>query len=413
MRESGGTHCGSFIVDRLGTVLGFDQEMEALTGWPAVDVVGRSKEFGSSLLPNKAGDGPLATPALYEGQIPVLTGARKLQLRLNCRDGRRLEADADVSRLPGAGERMLVTVLRILARSAERGEPGAVPSRDWLTGLLDRDAFANTLAECFRVAAETARPLALVLGDIDHLREVNDRFGHQAGDDLLQKLAGILRVSLDDEELLFRVGEDDFAVLLPSAGRGEARQLAASLRSTVDRHRFFPEAGPDRGVHVTLSLGAASYPADAETPSDLFSRAVEALDEARTMGRNRVWCYLRRPRVPCEIPVYFDGVEQLLVGYTRDLSPSGVFVQTASPMGIGMRCALTFRLPGDESKVHVIGRVVRTVPPEIESAELRVPGMGVEFERFSGTRDRRAIDTFLHHHESRTSRPENGILSLG
>ena len=132
------------------------------------------------------------------------------------------------------------------------------------------------------------------------------------------------------------------------------------------------------------------------------------------MGRNRVWCYLRRPRVPLSVPVFFDGAEALLVGYTRDLSPSGIFVQTSAPIDIGMRCALTFPLPGHEGKVHVIGRIVRTVPPELspDSEDNRIPGMGVEFERFGGHNDRRAIESFLHLHESETLRPEDGKLSV-
>jgi Tfp pilus assembly protein PilZ len=158
--------------------------------------------------------------------------------------------------------------------------------------------------------------------------------------------------------------------------------------------------------------GAASFPADAENGSDLVDRAKDALDEAREMGRNRVWCYLRRPRVPLEVPVFFDAAESLLVGYTRDLSPSGIFVQTAVPMEIGMRCALAFPLPGHDGKVHVIGRVVRKVPPEVgENRVVRIPGMGVEFERFGGATDRRSIESYLHHHEGETQRPEVGPLS--
>jgi uncharacterized protein (TIGR02266 family) len=132
------------------------------------------------------------------------------------------------------------------------------------------------------------------------------------------------------------------------------------------------------------------------------------------MGRNRVWCYLRRPRIPLEVPVFFEGAESLLVGYTRDLSPSGIFVQTAVPIEIGMRCALAFPLPGRDSKVHVIGRVVRSVPPETSpgSSDMRIPGMGVEFERFEGATDRRAIEAYLHSNESTSLRPENGTLSV-
>jgi len=83
-------------------------------------------------------------------------------------------------------------------------------------------------------------------------------------------------------------------------------------------------------------------------------------------------------------------------------------------MEIGMRCALAFALPGGEGRVHVIGRVVRTVPPDTapDTHTARVPGMGVEFERFGGKIDRRSIETFLHRHESATLRPELPPLSF-
>lgn len=404
MKEFGrsrGSSRGSFIVDRRGTILGFDQGMEQLTGWPAIEIVGRDKEFG--------GGAPL-----YEGQVPLTRGSKNLPLTLHCRDGRRLEVDTVMQRLAGPGERVLVTSLRVMASSPAAGNSVASEGRDSLTGLPDSEAFAARLSDDLRAAQGGASPVALLILDVDHLRRVNDRLGHGAGDEILQKLSGVLRVLVKDETRLFRLGDDDFAVLMPDAGRGDARQLAASLRSTVERYRFVPEGEGPNNVQVTLSIGAASYPADADSERELVERARDALDEARSMGRNRVWCYLRRPRVPVHVPVFFDGAESLLVGYTRDLSPSGIFVQTSAPVDVGMRCALTFPLPGHNEKVHVIGRVVRTVPPEIsqERSDVRIPGMGVEFERFGGTHDRRTIDSFLHTNESATLRPETGPLSF-
>jgi diguanylate cyclase (GGDEF)-like protein len=388
-------------VDRRGTILGFDLAMEELTGWPAVHVVGRNKELN----PNRP---------LYDGDIELSGERRNLTLTLHARDGRTLEAEASATRLHGPGERTLVTIFKIMARSAGDTAREDVQRLDTLTSLPDSESFAVKLASEFSAAAEAARPLALILADIDHLREVNDRLGHAAGDEVLRRVAGILRVRVEDESRLCRLSDDDFAILLPGAGRGEARQLAANLRSTVERYRFFNGGGQYRDTRITLSLGAASFPADADNAADLLDRARDALDEARSMGRNRVWCYLRRPRVPVQVPVFFEGAESLLVGYTRDLSPSGVFVQTSAPIEIGMRCALTFPLPGHDGRVHVIGRVVRTVPPETseENRDLRIPGMGVEFERFGGTTDRRAIESFLHDNEGNTLRPENGILSV-
>jgi diguanylate cyclase (GGDEF)-like protein len=405
---------GTFIVDRRGTILGFDHAMETLTGWPAIAVVGRDKNVCRTLASDRGEDASLRTGPLYEGQIPVNSRCQSLTLKISCRDGRTLEAEVVAERLDGPGERARVTVLRVLTLSAESEASAGIERHDPLTLLPNAEAFHQALEADFNSASRTARPLALIIADVDHLRQVNDRWGYQVGNEVLQKLAGILRVTVEDEARIFRTGEDDFAILMPDSGRGEARQQAATLRSTVERYRFFQrrEHGASE-LKITLSLGAASYPADAERASDLVERAAEALEEARSMGRNRVWCYLRRPRVPLHVPVYFDGSESLLVGYTRDLSPSGIFVQTSAPIDIGMRCALSFPIPGHDGRVHVIGRVVRTIPPDLspDTHESRIPGMGVEFELFGGSTDRRAIEAYLHRNESRTLRPEIGPLS--
>ncbi len=390
--------CGSFIVDHRGRILGFDQAMEHLTGWPATDVVGRDK--------NVVGGG--GGVSLYEGELESWGTAGHVDLALYCRDGRQLEVEAVTEALRGGARQTLVTVLRIVALSTN-GCARSTERCDGLTRLPGATSFRSTLEADVHAAAETVRPLAVVLADVDHLRHVNDAFGHRAGDDVLCKLAGIFRASVPDERRVYRLGDDDFAVLMPGAGRGEARRAAAGLRSTVERHEFFHAGAPP----ITLSLGASSFPGDADSPTDLVQRAREALDEARTMGRNRVWCFVRRPRVPVQVPVYFDGDDSPLVGYMRDLSPSGVFVQTCAPIDIGMRCALAFALPGQDGRVHVIGRVVRRVPPEVAlDAAIRIPGMGFEFERFGGAGDRRAIDAFLHQNESRTLRPEGRHFSV-
>lgn len=409
-RTGRGGH-GSFIVDRMGTILGFDQSMEALTGWPAIEVVGRNKELGGALGSQETRTHSLITHPLYEGDIPMVPWSRDLSLTLHCRDGSALDVESTAGQLSGPGERMLVTVERVLARTPVMTAMRTEDRYDSLTGLLDRDAFASRMSRELQAAIKGATPLVLILADIDHLRQINDRLGHEAGDEVLRKLAGILRVTIEDDGRIARLGDDDFAILLPNSGRGDARQVASLLRSTVERFRFLTDDQPKGVSQVTLSLGAASFPADADSESELMLRAREALDEARSMGRNRVWCYLRRPRVPLEVPVFFDGADSLLLGYARDLSPSGLFVQTAASIAVGMRCALAFPLPGHESKVHVIGRVVRAVQPEL-SEDNRIPGLGVEFERFCGTSDRQAIESFLHRHEDKSLRPEGAVLTV-
>jgi diguanylate cyclase (GGDEF)-like protein len=386
---------GSFLVDSQGTIVGFDGAMEQLTGWTAADVVGRSA----------------SAPVLLDGPFVPARGHDVAEIALFSRDGSVIDVEASLSRSPGAGDRTTVSVVRVIARNEGRRVAPAA-GHDPLTGLATRESFFERLGVELREAGATGRPLALVVADVDHLRKVADTRGREAAATVLRKLAGILRATVREDDLVARFGEDDFAVILNGLGRGSARQVAARLRSTIERFRFTSTWDGGEPFFVTLSLGAASYPTDADNEGDLLSRATEALDEARSLGRNRVWCYMRRPRVPVRTPVYLEGSSPLLLGYTQDLSPSGIFVATPAPIDVGMRCALSFPLPTAEGNVHVIGRVVRTVPlrPEV-AAEIRAPGMGVEFERF-GAEDRHAIEAYLHKHEGRTLRPESARFSV-
>ncbi len=386
---------GSFLVDGHGTIVGFDGGMERLSGWTAADVVGR----------------PGGGPILLEGAFVPAAGQEAAEIALLARDGSVLDVEASVVRCEGTGERYTVSILRVVARN-EAGRVAPTDGRDPLTGLATRESFLERLGVEMRAAASGARPLALVVADVDHLRKVADTRGRDAAATVLRKLAGILRATVREDDLVARLADDDFAVILNGLGRGSARQVAARLRSTIERFRFAATADGGSSFSVTLSLGAASYPTDADNETDLLTRATEALDEARSLGRNRVWCYMRRPRVPLRTPVYLEGASPLLLGFSQDLSPSGLFVATPAPIDVGMRCALSFPLPTAQGNVHVIGRVVRTVPMRrVAVTDVRSPGMGVEFERF-GPEDRHAIEAYLYENESRTLRPEGRVFSV-
>jgi len=385
---------GSFLVDRQGAIVGFDGGMERLTGWTAADVVGRSA----------------GVPILLQGAFAPDIEQNVTEVALLARDGSVLDLEVSVVRCEGTGDRYTVTVGRVVARN-ESGRIAPSAGRDPLTGLATRETFLERLGVEMREAAAGGRPLAVVVADVDHLRKVADTRGREAAATVLRKLAGILRATVREDDLVARLADDDFAVILNGLGRGSARQVAARLRSTIERFRFASAWDGDSTFSVTLSLGAASYPTDADNETDLLTRATEALEEARSLGRNRVWCYMRRPRVPLRTPVYLEGSSPLLLGYTQDLSPSGLFVATSAPIDVGMRCALSFPLPTSQGNVHVIGRVVRTVARQNAAPEVRSAGMGVEFERF-GAEDRHAIEAYLYENESRTLRPEGLSFSV-
>src|SRR5262245_6388768 len=170
---------GSFIVDGRGVVLAFDLKMEELTGWPAFEVVGRHKDQAGG---HESADAGVIVRSLYEGTIPTPSSPEAFDLRLRCRDGRLLDVEAFAKPLRGAGGRLSVNVSRVLALSEVPGLASGSERRDRLTGLEDQGAFLARLETEVALADACARPLAIILADVDHLRRINDRLGRSAGD---------------------------------------------------------------------------------------------------------------------------------------------------------------------------------------------------------------------------------------
>jgi diguanylate cyclase (GGDEF)-like protein/PAS domain S-box-containing protein len=382
---------GSFIVDQNGVLLAFDRNMERLTGWDAHEVVGRPKDLGLYGDADAEGVRAFAPRPLYEGRLPRVDQSQLVRLSVMRRDGAQLEVEALVSPLGGRGGRLSVDVHRVLSRLAA-AEPAGLEEQDPLTRVAGAPRFHAELAERFEAARAIGHPLSLLLVDVDHLASINRMLGPEAGDDVLRHVAGVLTASLRHSDLVARLGDDDFAILLPAAGRGDARHVGGRIRAAIESF-VFPGANPGE-LAITVSIGIACAPADAETPGELMRRTREALDEVRRLGRNRVWCYARRPRVKIDVPVYFDGPSGHLLGMGIDLSNSGIFIASRDDLPVGMRIGLSFLLPGQEEPVRTIGRVVRQVPPE--PGYLSAPrGLGIEFERY-GDHDRWRLEAYLH-----------------
>jgi diguanylate cyclase (GGDEF)-like protein len=169
-----------------------------------------------------------------------------------------------------------VRLHRLVARQA---------STDGLTELANRREFEESLANEISRAERFGGNLALILADLDNFKQVNDRFGHQAGDDVLKAFADILRETVRDIDVAARYGGEEFAVLLPQTDIAGAEKLAERLREAVEL-RPLAEA-QDRPVVVTSSFGVAAFP-DADSPAALFGAADEALYRAKRAGKNCV-----------------------------------------------------------------------------------------------------------------------------
>jgi diguanylate cyclase (GGDEF)-like protein len=152
---------------------------------------------------------------------------------------------------------------------------------DPLTGLLNRHALAPRFVELSYQARQTHQPICMVLCDVDSFKTINDRFGHDRGDAVLRDVAYELRKRLRSFELVYRLGGEEFLVVLPGVTREEGHEIAERLRVAVE------QAKPT-GIAITISLGLSVASGEDVVYDTLFKSADRALYEAKHAGRNRV-----------------------------------------------------------------------------------------------------------------------------
>jgi len=156
---------------------------------------------------------------------------------------------------------------------------------DSLTGLPNRRAAMQTLKKEWAAAQREGHSLALIMMDIDHFKQVNDTYGHDAGDEVLRRTADVFRRVLRASEEAFRVGGEEFLVLCRGADMEGGRACAERIRSAVEENHI---TWGDFDRNVTLSLGVAGSQPTMDGPEDLMKAADLAVYEAKRGGRNRV-----------------------------------------------------------------------------------------------------------------------------
>jgi diguanylate cyclase (GGDEF)-like protein len=152
---------------------------------------------------------------------------------------------------------------------------------DPLTGLLNRKSLLPRFEELEQQARQQHAPICMIALDLDHFKEVNDTFGHEKGDAVLRETAYELRKCLRSFELFYRLGGEEFLVVVPGAGIADGRDLAERMRTAVERTN-------PAGVEMTVSLGVSSAEGDQLEFERLFNSADQALYEAKHAGRNRI-----------------------------------------------------------------------------------------------------------------------------
>jgi diguanylate cyclase (GGDEF)-like protein len=180
----------------------------------------------------------------------------------------------------------LASVSYVLMRSERQQRSDAI--LDPLTGLLNRKALMDRFAEVAEQAALTGGWVSLIACDLDHFKAINDEHGHERGDAVLKEAAYVIRRNLRSFELVYRMGGEEFLIVLPGATLEDARPL-------VERARLAIEEARPGGLPITVSMGVAAAEGAHVVFEPLFRRADEALYRAKREGRDRVVAFDDEP----------------------------------------------------------------------------------------------------------------------
>jgi len=198
------------------------------------------------------------------------------------KDGKRIPVELIGRTLLYGDEKLRMSVVRDLRdRHAAQARIHHLAHHDALTGLPNRMAFMERLAQQIEQARLTGKSLALLFVDLDHFKRVNDSLGHLIGDKLLQTVAARISASLRAGDVVARFGGDEFIVLLDDAGRDDVAQVAHKLLCAIE----LPVDAEGRDLSVTPSVGIALFPHDGATPTELIKNADTAMYIAKSRGR--------------------------------------------------------------------------------------------------------------------------------
>ncbi|MFA5530739.1 MAG: diguanylate cyclase [Thiohalomonadaceae bacterium] len=225
------------------------------------------------------------------------------EYRIMLADGRQraVHARCEVLRVGARREPRVIGTLQAVAE----GEPMAIlgviqdiTERKALESKLEREAHTDALTGCAnrryfleQFGHELARArrysheLSLLMLDLDHFKQVNDRYGHQVGDLALKMVVQVCRTALREEDIIGRIGGEEFAILLPETGLARAQEAAERVRAALAAADIPAADGP---IHVTTSIGVTTLRSEGESIDTLLGHADRALYAAKADGRNRV-----------------------------------------------------------------------------------------------------------------------------
>ena len=293
-----------FTSDSAGNVDYLNPAAEALTGHS------REAAFGKPVnqvlpLASIAEGRPLDSPAIACLRLNTPIGPMEAKSLAGSESRRRV---LDVTAAPIHDTEGAVAGAILIAWDVTRARRAArrltrQATHDALTGLVNRTEFERRLTHALASASKGESRHALGFLDLDGFKRINDSCGHQAGDELLRELSGLLRRRMRARDTLARLGGDEFGILLEHCSRAEALRLADLLRRTIADHPF---SCGGRTFSIGVSVGIVPVRGGGSTTTQLLCAADAACYEAKRRGGNRVQysgieprgCHIHKPDVP-------------------------------------------------------------------------------------------------------------------
>jgi diguanylate cyclase (GGDEF)-like protein/PAS domain S-box-containing protein len=283
--ENAFTHApiGMALVDMAGRLLRVNDALCRITGYAAKQL--RARSFRDLSDPDDVDVDAAQSREMFDGRIPTY----QIEKRYQHAWGHSVWVLLSVSLVrddDGRPLHLIAQVQDISERKELEGRLEHLVDHDFLTALFNRRRFEEALTQEIKSAARYGGGGAVLLLDLDHFKDVNDRFGHKAGDDLLKTVAAALRSRIRDTDVLARLGGDEFAIILPQVDAGQAEVVAEGIVKAL-RHQTAMLA--KHQIPVTASVGVALF--DGLTNIEILAAADLAMYEAKEAGRNRFALY--------------------------------------------------------------------------------------------------------------------------
>ncbi|HOO57116.1 MAG TPA: sensor domain-containing diguanylate cyclase [bacterium] len=183
----------------------------------------------------------------------------------------------------------LRTIANYCAVALDNSQLYKLAITDTLTGLFNKRYFKSRMERRIERVRSTGHGFSLLMLDLDYFKRINDTYGHPSGDVVLKTLAERIKKNIAEEAIAYRVGGEEFAVVIPEAKKRRAIEIAEKIRAAVQDEVFsFNANGCEVEEKITISIGVSVYPDDADTAGELVSKSDQALYLAKAGGRNNV-----------------------------------------------------------------------------------------------------------------------------